>query len=136
MMKKSIVLSVAGIILSSMVIALPVRADGDSPQEVYADYIAAARDRNMDEICKYISDGKVQQIQSLSQEEKEKLADKMKRMAPTKYTVTKEEINGIHAALFLSGELSDSSGGSRSARGKARFIKEGDEWKLEKEMWQ
>ncbi len=131
-MKSFIGLSVAGVVLLSAVIALPVMAGGDSPKDVYADYIAAARDGNLDKICKYVSDGKAQQIQSLAGEKRRQLVEKMKRLAPSEYNVTKEQINGIHATLFLSGKSATYSGGFR---GKARFIKEGDKWKLEREMW-
>ena len=132
MMKRSTILSAAGVILLSAVIALPVMADGDSPRDVYSDYIDAAQDGDLDEICKYVSDGKAQQIQSLSESARDDLSRKMKRITPTEFTVTKEQINGIHATLFLTGK----SANSRSYKGKARFIKEGDEWKLEREMWQ
>lgn len=131
-MKRCIVLSVAVVVLFSAAIIMPVMAGDDSPQEVYARYISASRDGDLEKICKYVSDGKAQQIQSLSGEKRRQLAEKMKRLAPSEYNVTKEQINGIHATLFLSGKSATYSGGFR---GKARFIKEGGEWKLEKEMW-
>lgn len=134
-MKKYSILSMAGVVLLSVAFALPVLAGGDSPQEVYALYIAAQRDGNIEDMCKYVNDGRVQQFQSLSSDQKVELSKTMKQMAPTEYTVIKEDIHGNSVTLTLTGKTTDFGGSSRKHRGKARFVKEDGEWKLAQEVW-
>jgi len=134
-MKKHAILSIVGVILLSAAFILPVMAEDDSPRAVYSRYNAAQRAGNLEDMCKYVSDGKVQQLQSLSDDQKKDLAQTMKTMAPTEYTVVNEEIYRNHATLTLSGKFADFPGGSRDQQGKARFIREGGAWKLEKEFW-
>ena len=135
MMKRCAILSVAGIVLLSAAIALPVMAGGDSPQDVYALYIAAQRAGDIKGMSEYVTEAKVKQLESMPEEQKTQIAEMMKMMAPTEYTVIKEDIQGDSATLTLTGKATDFSGGSCDKKGTARFVKEGGVWKLEKESW-
>ena len=121
--------------LLSAAIALPAMAGGDSPRDVYALYITAQRDGNIEGMCEYITEAKVKQLESMPEEQKTQIAEMMKMMAPIEYTVIKEDIQGDSATLTLIGKATDFSGGSCDKKGTARFVKEGGVWKLEQEMW-
>ena len=134
-MTRCAVLSVAGIVLLSAVIALPVIAGGDSPQDVYALYIVAQRDGNLKGMCEYVTEAKVKQLEAMPEEQKTQIAEMMKMMAPTEYTVVNEDIQGDSATLTLVGKATDFSGSPCDKKGTACFVKEGGLWKLAKESW-
>jgi len=133
-MKKFALLS-AGIVFLSAVIALPVMAGSDSPQDVYALYIAAQRDGNIKGMCEYVTEAKVKQLEAMPAEQQTQIAEMMKMMAPTEYTVVTEDIQGDRATLILTGKASDFAGGSCEKKGTASFVKEGGVWKLSQERW-
>ena len=135
MMKKSAVLSVACVILLSAVIALPVMAGCDSPSDVYALYITAQRDGNIKGMCEYVTEAKVKQLEAMPEEQKTQIAEMMKMMAPTEYTVVSEDIQGDSATLTITGKATDFSGGSCDKKGTASFVKEGGVWKLSRDSW-
>jgi len=134
-MKRFYVMSVIGVFLLSAVMALPVMAGDDALQDVYAHYVKAQRAGDMEGICKYINDGRAQQLRSLPEAEQKQKVEEMKKMSPSEYSVIKEKIQGDNALLTLSGKSTAFDGGSREHRGYIRFVKEGGKWKVREELW-
>jgi len=135
-MKGRTILSVAAVILLSMAVTLPVMPEGDTPSDVYAVYVVAQQDGNIEGICAYITEDKVKQLETMSNEEKIQISEMLKMMAPTEYIVVTEDIQGDNATIILTGKANDFAGGLIDQSGTVTLVKEGGAWKIVQERWE
>lgn len=130
------VVLITGLVLLSTAGTASVLAGGESsPGEVYGLYIVELRDGDIDGMCEYVTAAKVKQLETIPEAQQKQMIQMVQMMAPTEYTVVKEDIRGDAATLTLKGKGKDFSGNITDQVGTVTFKKEGGEWKLVREGW-
>jgi len=134
-MKGKSIVAVIGVAVLLLAVSLPLLANGNSPQEVYALYIVTQRAGDLEGMAEYVVKAKKDQLQAMPDAQKKGIAGMMKMMAPVEYTVITEDIQGDTATLTLKAKVKDFSGQITKQSNTLRFVKEGGVWKLAREKW-
>jgi hypothetical protein len=111
----------------------PVHAQ-DSPEAVYRNYIAALRARNTEETTRYLSKHARGKLLADPRELRETMLEVLSAFMPTSVRVVKTTVSrdDTRAVLELMG-LSALDG--KPTSGKVALIKEGVEWRVDREEW-
>ena len=129
-----VVVPIVSLLLLSGNIAL---ANTPSPKETYLKYRDALASANkVEDLTSYMCKKVIDDINHTPTDMKPMMFGLMKETAPKQVKVLSEEIKGDNATLALTSTGDTvSKNSSETSKGSVTFVKENDEWKINKESW-
>lgn len=115
-----------------------VLADTLSPKETYLKYrTALAKAKEVKELCPYYCKRTIDQIEHTPEADKPMMFGFMKETSPQVVQVISEDIKDNTASIKLTGKEAGPADPKvkETTEGTVTFIKEGGEWKIDKESW-
>jgi hypothetical protein len=137
-MKKYVLLATLALLFA---LSLPLIARAqETPSAAYMAMQAAMKRGNLDEMAKYMTSAKKTELDAMRKKpdyNEEKLIKLLQMMNPSNLKIERQDSKGDKVILVLSGMAENwlKPGTMEPNYGRALFVKENGEWKMDKENW-
>ena len=118
-----------------LMLAGSVAFSGDSPEAVYRKYSAAIQSKNLDELNKYLSSQRREEIKKETPEDRQKMIELVAAFMPKSTRIVEQQISPDDKKATLKLVGIGGVSGKDEVFGKVTMVKEDSEWKINSEEW-
>ncbi len=118
-----------------LLLAGSVAFSGDSPEAVYQKYRAAIQSRNLDELNKYLSSQRREELNEETPEDRQKMIELIAAFMPKSTRIVERQISPDDKKATLKLVGIGGISGKDEVFGKVTMVKEDSEWKINSEEW-
>jgi hypothetical protein len=118
-----------------LLLAGSVAFSGDSPEAVYQKYSAAIQTKNLDELNKYLSSQRREELNEEIPEDRQKMIELVAAFMPKSTRIVEQQISPDDKKATLKLVGIGGISGKDKVFGKVTMVKENSEWKISSEKW-
>ena len=108
---------------------------GDSPEAVYQKYSAAIQSKNLDELNKYLTSQRREELNAETPEDRQKMIELIAAFMPKATRIVEQQISPDDKKATLKLVGIGGISGKDEVYGKVTMVKEDSEWKINSEEW-
>ncbi|HWP92530.1 MAG TPA: hypothetical protein VNN20_10085 [Thermodesulfobacteriota bacterium] len=118
-----------------LLLAVSVASSEDSPEAVYQKYSAAIQSKNLDELDKYLSSQRREELNEETPEDRQKMIELIAAFMPKSIRIVERQISPDDKKATLKLVGIGGISGKDEVFGKVTLVKEDSEWKINSEEW-